>query len=147
MQAASSNKEPRPWVVDLLSTLFVAFCIGVASAIALGTCVILMAGEARGATQLDEPAPADEACAKASELVLTHQLVTKYTGLVAMDRSPGGLAETDTETAAMPGCPANETADLARATLPIKASGDSRPTSSLTFRGSSLLCCDAASAY
>ncbi|HEY6241440.1 MAG TPA: hypothetical protein VIW78_11450 [Burkholderiales bacterium] len=97
MEAITSRKEPRPWVVDLLSTLFVAFCIGVAAAIVLGACVMLMAGEARGA----EPAgaasraasksesilsPAEETRAKVIELALTHHLVTKYASLLAIDR-------------------------------------------------------------
>ena len=82
-------------VVDFLGTLFATFCIGVATALVLGACVMLMAGEARGAA--GEPARAQgvrekeralEARARAIELAATHQLVTKYTGLVAIDRAP-----------------------------------------------------------
>jgi hypothetical protein len=92
---ASSRFRVRPIVVDLLGTLFVTFCIGAATALVLAACVMLMAGEARGAA--GEPArtqaarerePAGEARARAIELALTHQLVTKYTGLVAIDRTP-----------------------------------------------------------
>jgi hypothetical protein len=92
----SASTKPQLWIVDLLSTLFVAFCIGVGSAIVLGACVMLMAGEARGA--LHEDASAEEMRAKVIELALTHQLVTKYTGLVAIDRpadhAPASAAET-----------------------------------------------------
>jgi MFS superfamily sulfate permease-like transporter len=95
MEASSGRFRVRPIVVDFLATLFVTLCIGVATAMVLAACVILMAGEARGAAR--EPAPvnaarekarAEEARAKAIELALTHQLVTKYTGLVAIDRTP-----------------------------------------------------------
>jgi hypothetical protein len=94
METAST--KPQPWIVDLLSTLFVAFCIGVASAVVLGACVVLMAGEARGAVR--EDASAEEMRAKAIELALTHQLVTKSAGLIAIDRpadrAPASAAET-----------------------------------------------------
>jgi Ca-activated chloride channel family protein len=39
----------RPVVVDFLATLFVTFCIGVGTAVVLAACVVLMAGDARGA--------------------------------------------------------------------------------------------------
>ena len=82
-------------VVDFLGTLFATFCIGVATALVLGACVMLMAGEARGAAgeparaqSVREKERADAARARAIELAATHQLVTKYTGLVAIDRTP-----------------------------------------------------------
>ena len=95
MEASSGRFRMRPMVVDFLGTLFATFCIGVATALVLGACVMLMAGEARGAA--GEPARAQsvrekeraaEARARAIELAATHQLVTKYTGLVAIDRAP-----------------------------------------------------------
>lgn len=46
---AVSGKPKRPIVVEFLATLFVTFCIGVATSIVLGACVVLMASEARGA--------------------------------------------------------------------------------------------------
>jgi len=48
--------QVRPIVVDFLGTLFATFCIGVATALVLSACVMLMAGEARGAP--GEPARA-----------------------------------------------------------------------------------------
>jgi len=95
MEASSSRFRVRPIVVDFLGTLLTTFCIGVATALVLAACVMLMAGEAHGAP--GEPARAQvvrekeraaEARARAIELAATHQLVTKYTGLVAIDRTP-----------------------------------------------------------
>jgi Ca-activated chloride channel family protein len=43
----------RPVVVDFLATLFVTFCIGVGTAVVLAACVVLMAGEARGAQAIE----------------------------------------------------------------------------------------------
>ena len=95
MEASSGRFRVRPIVVDFLGTLFATFCIGVATALVLGACVMLMAGEARGAAgeparaqTVREKGRADEARARAIELAATHQLVTKYTGLVAIDRAP-----------------------------------------------------------
>ena len=95
MEASSGRFRVRPIVVDFLGTLFATFCIGVATALVLGACVMLMAGEARGAAgeparaqSVREKERADAARARAIELALTHQLVTKYTGLVAIDRTP-----------------------------------------------------------
>jgi hypothetical protein len=102
MDASSSRFRVRPIVVDFLGTLLITFCIGVATALVLAACVMLMAGEARGAPgeargALGEPARtqavrekerAGEARARAVELAATHQLVTKYSGLVAIDRTP-----------------------------------------------------------
>jgi hypothetical protein len=63
-----------------------------------------MAGEARGA--VGEDASAEEMRAKVIELALTHQLVTKYTGLIAIDRpadrAPASAAKTDPGTTALP---------------------------------------------
>ena len=102
MEASSGRFRVRPIVVDFLATLFFTFCIGVAAALVLGACVMLMAGEARGAepgerspTKMDavrEGAPAEETRAKAIELALTHHLVTKYTGLVTIERTPARSA-------------------------------------------------------
>src|SRR5258706_3214816 len=95
MEASSSRFRVRPIVVDFLGTLLTTFCIGVATALVLAACVMLMAGEARGAPGEPARAPAvrekegaREARAKAIELVLTHHLVTQYTRLVAIDRTP-----------------------------------------------------------
>jgi hypothetical protein len=95
METSSGRFRVRPIVVDFLATLLATLCIGVATAMVLGACVVLMAGEARGAARepaapnaVSEKARAEEARAKALELVLTHQLVTKYTSLVAIDRTP-----------------------------------------------------------
>jgi Ca-activated chloride channel family protein len=49
MEASSGRFRVRPIVVDFLATLFITFCIGVATALVLGLCVMLMAGEAHGA--------------------------------------------------------------------------------------------------
>lgn len=83
MEASTDRFKVRPVVVDFLGTLFVTFCIGVATALVLGACVVLMASEARGAGRAGEPAKVR----RTSELVLTHTLVTKYASLVAIDRS------------------------------------------------------------
>ena len=105
MEASSGRFRIRPIVVDFLATLFVTFCIGVVTAVVLGACAMLMAGEAHGETQaaelapmkaseawpqqeVREGAPAEETRAKLSELALTHQLATKYASLTAIDRTP-----------------------------------------------------------
>ena len=49
-----------------------------------------------------EGASAEETRAKVIELALTHQLVTKYTSLVAIDRTPARVPDADLKTAAMP---------------------------------------------
>jgi hypothetical protein len=111
MEAASRSRV-RPIVVDFLATLFVTFCIGVAAALVLGTCAMLMAGEARGASP-GEPAPAkadaarvgapaEETRAKAIELALTHRLVTKYASLIAIDRAPARSPDPDLGRNAIP---------------------------------------------
>jgi hypothetical protein len=98
MEASSGRSRVRPIVVDFLATLFVTFCIGVAAAVVLGACVVLMAGEARGAEPGERPPVmmdtaregkrARDTRAKALELALTHQLVTKYASLIAIERTP-----------------------------------------------------------
>jgi hypothetical protein len=48
MDVSSDRRRVRPIVVDFLATLFYTFCIGVGTAVALGACVVLLAGPARG---------------------------------------------------------------------------------------------------
>lgn len=57
MEASSGRSRVRPIVIDFLGTLFVTFCIGVTTAVVLAACVVLMAGEARGAAQAGDLAP------------------------------------------------------------------------------------------
>src|SRR5436190_10402015 len=97
MEASNSRSRVRLIVVDFLATLFVTFCIGVAAAVVLGTCAMLIAGEARGADPgerapgkmeaVREDARAADTRAKAIELALTHHLVTKYASLIAIERT------------------------------------------------------------
>ena len=77
---ASGKTRTRLIVVDFLGTLFITFCIGVATAVALGACVVLMAGEAHGAGPAKPLSPATR------ELVLTHYLAAKQVGLLAIER-------------------------------------------------------------
>lgn len=73
-------------VVDFLATLFVTFCIGVATALVLAACVMLMASEAHGAAPA-KPRPAQAAAqASTADLVLAHYFAARYAGLVAVDR-------------------------------------------------------------
>jgi hypothetical protein len=99
MEASSSRSRVRPIVVDFLATLFSTFCIGVTTALILAACVMLMAGDARGAERdglvpmkaadaARETASAEETRAKLIELALTHHLVTKYASLIAIERAP-----------------------------------------------------------
>src|SRR5258708_20309827 len=46
MEASSGRFRARPIVVDFLGTLFATFCIGVATALVLSACEMLMAGQA-----------------------------------------------------------------------------------------------------
>jgi hypothetical protein len=87
MEASSSGSRVRLIVVDFLATLFITFCIGVATALVLGACVMLMAGDAHGA-QPSKPraVPADPARARTADLLLAHYSAAKYAGLVAVDR-------------------------------------------------------------
>jgi len=87
MEAASGRVRVRPIVVDFLATLFVTFCIGVGTALALGACVVLMAGEAHGAAPVKPAAAQAEGRTSAADFVLAHYFTTKYVGLVAIDRS------------------------------------------------------------
>ena len=141
MEASSGRFRVRPIVVDFLGTLFITFCIGVTTAVVLGACVVLMAGEARGAAQVGElapmkasearqgallfksdptgetfaapllstdvaamreGAPSEETREQVLELALTHHLVTKYTSLVAIDRTPARPVDADLKIAALP---------------------------------------------
>jgi len=104
MEASSSRSRVRPIVVDFLATLLVTFCIGVATALVLTACVMLMAGEAHGADagerasanrDAERAAAAEAARAKAIELALTHHLVTKYAGLIAIERTAARSADRD----------------------------------------------------
>jgi hypothetical protein len=74
-------------VVDFLATLFITFCIGVASALVLGACVMLMAGDAHGAPSAKPRAvQAESTRHRIAELLLAHYSAAKYAGLVAVDR-------------------------------------------------------------
>ena len=88
MEASTSRPRVRLVVVDFLATLFITFCIGVATAFALGACVMLMAGDAHGAeVQKPRPVQADPARARTADLVLAHYFAAKYAGLVVVDRA------------------------------------------------------------
>jgi hypothetical protein len=77
----------RLMVVDFFATLFVTFCIGVATALVLAACVMLMAGDAHGAAPA-RPHPPAQAAAQAStgDLLLAHYFAARYAGLVVVDR-------------------------------------------------------------
>jgi hypothetical protein len=103
---AVSSKSRRPIIVEFLATLFVTFCIGIATSIVLCACVILMAGEARGAEFMSLNAsvaacgiPEEEFHAKVDQLVTTHRLATRYAGALALDRTPA--AEFDSGSSAL----------------------------------------------
>ena len=81
MQATTGRPRARLIVVDFLSTLFVTFCIGAATALVLGACVVLMAGDAHGAQQ-PRPAPATTA-----DLVLAHYTAARHAGLALAERT------------------------------------------------------------
>jgi len=96
MEASSSRSRVRPIVVDFLATLFTTFCIGVATALILAACVMLMAGDARGA-EPRELAPMKAAEAREGTLLfrsdakgetlaaplLSTDVVIRVSGLVA----------------------------------------------------------------
>jgi len=93
MEASSDRPRVRPMVVDFLATLFYTFCIGVTAAVALGACVVLLAGKAHGSeivtleggeTRQATPLPD----AHIFELALAHHLVAKHTTLIAVERAP-----------------------------------------------------------
>ena len=86
MEASSGRSRVRLIVVDFLATLFVTFCIGIATALVLGACVVLMTGEAHGAVPAKPcgaPLPNE---LPAAELVLAHYLTARYAGPVAFGR-------------------------------------------------------------
>lgn len=89
MEVSSGRSRTRLMVVDFLATLFVTFCIGVGTALVLAACVVLMAGEARGAPPAgpNETRPAQGAPATIADLVLAHYFAAKYAGLVAVERA------------------------------------------------------------
>ena len=81
MEATRGRPRARLIVVDFLATLFVTFCIGAATALVLGACVVLMAGDAHGAPQ-PRPAPATTA-----DLVLAHYTAARHVGLALAERA------------------------------------------------------------
>jgi hypothetical protein len=81
MEATSGRPRARLIVVDFLATLFVTFCIGAATALVLGACVMLMAGDAHGAPQ-PRPAPATT-----TDLVLAHYMAARHVGLALAEPS------------------------------------------------------------
>jgi hypothetical protein len=82
MEASSGRSRTRLLVIDFLATLFVTFCIGVATALVLAACVMLMTGDAHGAADA-RPAPPP---ASTSDLVLAHYFAARHAGLIAVDR-------------------------------------------------------------
>ncbi len=93
--AGHSNK--RPIVVDFLVTLLITFCIGVVASLTLVGSVLLMAGDARGEERCADPtrdvAPEEEEMlARVTDLLLTHHLATKDTGLATIGRVPAHRA-------------------------------------------------------
>jgi hypothetical protein len=83
MEAARGRTRARLIVVDFLATLFVTFCIGAATALVLGACVLLMSGDAHGASQ---PRPA-AAPATTADLVLAHYMAARHAGLALVERA------------------------------------------------------------
>ena len=81
MEATSGRPRARLIVVDFFATLFATFCIGAATALVLGACVLLMSGEAHGAQQ-PKPAPATTA-----DLVLAHYMAARHAGLALAERT------------------------------------------------------------
>jgi hypothetical protein len=88
MEATTGRSRTRLIVVDFLATLFVTFCIGVATALVLAACVMLMTGDAHGAAPAKPRAvrAAEAEQATLSDLVLAHHFAAKYAGLVAVER-------------------------------------------------------------
>lgn len=83
MEATSGRPRARLIVVDFLATLFMTFCIGAATALVLGACVILMAGDAHGAQRARPAVPATTA-----ELVLAHYTAARHAGLALVEQAP-----------------------------------------------------------
>jgi len=81
MEATRGRPRARLIVVDFLSTLFVTFCIGAATALVLGACVVLMASDAHGAPQ-PRPGPVTTA-----DLVLAHYMAARHAGLALAERA------------------------------------------------------------
>src|SRR5262245_62808222 len=98
MEASSGRTRTRLIVVDFLATLFVTFCIGVATAVVLAACVMLMTGDAHGAADA-RPVPS-AAPASTSDLVLAHYLAARYVGVIAVER----VYPADPEPARLSGC-------------------------------------------
>lgn len=121
MEASTGRSRTRLLVIDFLATLFVTFCIGVATALVLAACVMLMTGDAHGTAEA-RPAPTPPP-ASTSDLVLAHYFAAKYAGLVAVDRF----------TAAEPGSARAEGCGTDRGPTPLSPEGN--------IRG---LCCGAA---
>lgn len=87
MEATSGKSRMRLMVIDFLATLFVTFCIGVATALVLAACVMLMAGEAHGAASAKRVPPAQGAQTTPSDLLLAHYFAARYAGLVRIERA------------------------------------------------------------
>ena len=85
MQISGGRSKVHLIVVDFLATLFVTFCIGVATALVLAACVMLMTAEAHGAAPA-KPRAVQAVRASTADLVLAHYLAAKYAGLVAVER-------------------------------------------------------------
>jgi hypothetical protein len=120
MEASGSRPRVRPIVVDFLATLFHTFCIGVGTAVALGACVVLLAGEARGieivpmkasearqGTLLVQRSPGETFAAPLlrSEVaikVARARVRQSFRNPFAIDRSPARPAERDLKLAALP---------------------------------------------
>ena len=83
MEASTGRPRTRALVIDFLATLFVTFCIGVATALVLAACVMLMTGDAHGVDPAPVPTPAP---ASTSDLVLAHYFAARHAGLIAVDR-------------------------------------------------------------
>jgi hypothetical protein len=106
MEASTGRSRTRLIVVDFLATLFITFCIGVATALVLAACVMLMTGNAHGAAP-EKPRQvraADAAQATIADLVLAHHFAAKYAGVVAVERTlaPERTAGDATEPASRP---------------------------------------------
>jgi hypothetical protein len=86
MEASSGRPRTRLLVIDFLATLFVTFCIGVATALVLAACVMLMTGDAHGAADARPGPQTAPAPASTSDLVLAHYFAARHAGLITVDR-------------------------------------------------------------
>mgnify|MGYP001163215625 CR=1 FL=1 len=97
----AGHRNKRPIVVDFLVTLFITFCIGVVASLTLVGSVLLMAGDARGeercAGATRDGSPGEEMLARVTDLLLTHHLATKDTGLATIGRAPARPASAASE--------------------------------------------------